>query len=157
SFHRQLAFADGGRLGPPVAGMVFAPAPAIQNADQLNHVVGAITLVIAISSQIGAGLQEAFQLVDNAANVFYGIVYTVMFAIPIAGAAAIRAGARTWLRLSAGAGLTVCLLAIFFTIYPIIDVPSPLIFAAKVIAVTLVANLIGITIFALNYKRRGAI
>ena len=37
--------------------------------------VGAITLVIAISSQIGAGIQEAFQLVDNAANVFYGIVY----------------------------------------------------------------------------------
>src|SRR5213594_2420851 len=119
--------------------------------------VGAITLVIAISSQIGAGIQEAFQLVDNAANVFYGIVYTVMFAIPIAGAAAIRAGARPWLRLAAGAGLIVCLLAIFFTIYPIIDVPSPLIFAAKVIAVTLVANLIGITIFALNYKRRGAI
>src|SRR5882757_8362584 len=119
--------------------------------------VGAITLVIAISSQIGAGLQEAFQLVDNAANVFYGIVYTVMFAIPIAGAAAIRAGARTWLRLAAGAGLMVSLMAIFFTIYPIIDVPSPLVFAAKVIAVTLVANLIGITIFALNYKRRGAI
>jgi len=117
--------------------------------------VGAITLVIAISSQIGAGLQEAFQLVDNAANVFYGIVYTVMFAIPIAGATAIRAGARTWLRLAAGAGLMVSLLAIFFTIYPIIDVPSPLAFAAKIIAVTLVANLIGITIFALNYKRRG--
>jgi hypothetical protein len=80
-----------------------------------------------------------------------------MFAIPIAGAAAIRAGARTWLRLAAGAGLMVCLLAIFFTIYPIIDVPSPLVFAAKIIAVTLVANLIGITIFALNYKRRGTV
>jgi amino acid transporter len=36
--------------------------------------VGSITLVIAISSQIGAGIQEAFQLVDNAATVFYGIV-----------------------------------------------------------------------------------
>src|SRR6266542_1866478 len=119
--------------------------------------VGAITLVIAISSQIGAGLQEAFQLVDNAANVFYGIVYGVMFAIPIAGAAAIRAGVRTWLRLAAGCGLMVCLLAIFFTIYPIIDVPSPLVFAAKIIAVTLVANLIGVTIFALNYKRRRAV
>jgi amino acid transporter len=116
--------------------------------------VGAITLVIAISSQIGAGLQEAFQLVDNAANVFYGIVYTVMFAIPIAGATAIRAGARTWLRLAAACGLMVCLLAIFFTIYPIIDVPKPLVFAAKIIAVTVVANLIGITIFALSYKRR---
>jgi amino acid transporter len=119
--------------------------------------VGAITLVIGISSQIGAGLQEAFQLVDNAANVFYGIVYTVMFAIPIAGAAAIRAGAGAWLRLAAGAGLMVSLLAIFFTIYPIIDVPSPLVFAAKIIAVTLAANLIGITIFALNYKRRGTV
>src|SRR5213596_1023442 len=82
--------------------------------------VAAITLVIAISSQIGAGLQEAFQLVDNAANVFYGIVYTVIFAIPIAGAAAIRSGARSWLRVAAACGLTVCLLAIFFTIYPII-------------------------------------
>ena len=119
--------------------------------------VGAITLVIAISSQIGAGLQEAFQLVDNAANVFYGIVYTVMFAIPIAGAAAIRAGARTWLRVAAGAGLMVSLLAIFFTIYPIIDVPSPLVFAAKIVAVTLVANFIGVTIFAVNYKRRRAV
>jgi len=119
--------------------------------------VGAITLVIAIASQIGAGLQEAFQLVDNAANVFYGIVYTVMFAIPIAGAAAIRAGARSWLRLAAGCGLIVCLLAIFFTIYPIIDVPNPLLFGAKIVAVTLAANLIGVTIFALNYKRRGAV
>jgi amino acid transporter len=119
--------------------------------------VGAITLVISISSQIGAGLQEAFQLVDNAANVFYGIVYTAMFAIPIVGAAARRSGARAWLRLASGAGLMVSLLAIFFTIYPIIDVPRPLVFAAKIIAVTLVANLIGITIFALNYKRRGAI
>jgi len=117
--------------------------------------VGAITLVIAISSQIGTGLQEAFQLVDNAANVFYGIVYTVMFAIPLAGAAAIRARARTWLRLASACGLMVCLLAIFFTIYPIIDVPNPLLFATKIIAVTLAANLIGIGIFVLNYTRRG--
>src|ERR1700719_1163129 len=47
--------------------------------------VGAVTLLIAISSQIGAGIQEAFQLVDNAANVFYGIVYFTLFAIPIFG------------------------------------------------------------------------
>ena len=48
--------------------------------------------MIAIASQIGAGIQEAFQLVDNAANVFYGIVYFTMFAIPIFGAGAIRLG-----------------------------------------------------------------
>jgi amino acid transporter len=118
--------------------------------------VSAITLVIAVASQIGAGIQEAFQLVDNAANVFYGIVYIVLFAIPIAGAGAIRSGAPLWLRVAAGFGLGVCLLAIFFTVYPIIDVPSRMIFAAKIIGVTLIANAIGVTIFALAKRRRAA-
>ena len=54
--------------------------------------VGAVTLVIAIASQIGAGIQEAFQLVDNAANVFYGIVYFDMFAIPICRSASHSCG-----------------------------------------------------------------
>ena len=101
-------------------------------------------------------MQEAFQLVDNAANVFYGIVYAMMFAIPIVGAAAVRTKARAWLRLAAACGLAVCLLAIFFTIYPIIDVPSPLIFAAKIFLATVIANAIGIAIFAFGERRRRA-
>src|SRR5216110_1645195 len=116
--------------------------------------VGAITLVIAISSQIGAGIQEAFQLVDNAANVFYGIVYLVLFAIPIAGASTVRQDARLWLRIVAICGFVVSLLAIFFTVYPIIDVPSRLIFAAKIISVTVIANVIGLTIFLIGERRR---
>src|SRR5204862_2756232 len=63
--------------------------------------VGLVTLVIALASQIGAGVQEAFQLVDNAANVFYGIAYIVMFAIPLIGAATIRSAAPVWLRAAA--------------------------------------------------------
>ena len=118
--------------------------------------VAAITLVIAISSQIGAGIQEAFQLVDNAANVFYGIVYFTMFAIPIFGAVGIRSGAPVWLRIAAICGAAVSLSAIFFTIYPIIDVPSPLSFAVKIIAVTGIANAIGVAIFLVGQKRRSA-
>ena len=118
--------------------------------------VGAITLVIAIASQIGAGIQEAFQLVDNAANVFYGIVYLTLFAIPLFGAGAIRSGVPIWLRVAAICGAAVSLSAIFFTIYPIIDVPSPLSFAVKIITVTVVANAIGAAIFALGQKRRRA-
>ena len=88
--------------------------------------VGAVTLLIAISSQIGAGIQEAFQLVDNAANVFYGTVYSFLFAIPLVGAVAVRSGASIWLRIAALCGVG-CFpaRAIFFTVYPIIDVPSP--------------------------------
>jgi amino acid transporter len=118
--------------------------------------VGGLTLLIAIASQIGAGIQEAFQLVDNAANVFYGIVYAVLFAIPIAGAHAVRSSARVWLRVAAGSGFIVALLAIFFTIYPIIDVPNPFVFGAKIITVTLAANIIGATIFLLGQKRARA-
>src|SRR5213596_2083720 len=117
--------------------------------------VGAITLVIAISSQIGAGIQEAFQLVDNAANVFYGIVYAVLFAIPIFGATEIRSGAPIWLRIAAVCGAAVSLSAIYFTVHPIIDVPSTVTFAAKIIAVTAIANAIGVAIYAVGRKRQG--
>ena len=116
--------------------------------------VGATTLVIAISSQIGAGIQEAFQLVDNAANVFYGIVYFTMFALPIFGASAIRSGASIWLRIAAVCGALVSLSAIFFTVYPIIDVPSPLSFAAKIITVTAIANAIGVAIYLAGKRRQ---
>src|SRR6478672_9690591 len=88
--------------------------------------VSALTLTIGVASQIGAGIQEAFQLVDNASNVFYGIVYAMLFAIPLVGATTLRTGAGIWLRVAALCGFLVSLSAIFFTVYPIIDVPSPL-------------------------------
>ncbi|MFL6515134.1 MAG: APC family permease [Chthoniobacterales bacterium] len=116
--------------------------------------VSAITVSIAVASQIGAGIQEAFQLVDNAANVFYGIVYAVLFAIPMVGAASIRTAAPIWLRIAAFCGFGVSLLSIFFTIYPIIDVPNPLVFGAKIAAATIIANTIGVLIFAAASRRR---
>jgi hypothetical protein len=50
----------------------------------------------------------------------------------------------------------VSLSAIFFTIYPIIDVPSPLSFAAKIIVVTVIANAIGVAIYLAGKKRQRA-
>jgi amino acid transporter len=116
--------------------------------------VGAITLVIAISSQIGAGIQEAFQLVDNAANVFYGVVYLLLFAIPIFGTSAVRSGAPIWLRVVSACGCGVSLLAIFFAVYPIIDVPNPLIFGMKVAVVAVIANAVGAAIFLGSRRKR---
>jgi glutamate:GABA antiporter len=118
--------------------------------------VGVTTLLIAVASQIGAGIQEAFQLVDNAANVFYGIVYFTMFAIPLFGAPEIRSGAPVWLRIAAICGAAVSLSAIYFTVHPIIDVRSTVTFAAKIIAVTAIANAIGVAIYVVGKKRQGA-
>jgi amino acid transporter len=118
--------------------------------------VGTLVLVIALASQLGAGVQEAFQLVDQAANVFYGLAYFAMFAIPIFGAGALRKGAPLWLRIAAFVGMITCLLAIFFTVFPIIDVPSPFLFALKVVGVSVIANAIGVAIFVLG-RRRSAV
>jgi hypothetical protein len=92
--------------------------------------------------------------VDNASNVFYGIVYGMLFAIPLVGAPLVRSGTGIWLRIASFCGLLVSLSAIFFTIYPIIDVPSPLIFGAKIVLVTAIANAIGVTIFVVGEKAR---
>jgi amino acid transporter len=114
--------------------------------------VAALTVIISVSSQIGTGIQEAFQLVDNASNIFYGIVYFMLFVIPLAGAASIRSAASPWLRIAAGAGAIVSLLAIYFAPHPIIDVPNQRSFALKVGATAAIANLVGVTIFALRAK-----
>ena len=114
--------------------------------------VGAVTLAFALASLIGAGAQEAFQVVDNAAVVFYGIAYIIMFAIPLVGAQAVRQSASIWLRLAAISGLIVSILGIVFTVFPIIGVISPLLFAAKVIIVAIIGNALGAAVFALRSK-----
>jgi amino acid transporter len=116
--------------------------------------VSALTLSIAIASQIGTGIQEAFQSVDNCSNVFYGLVYATLFAIPLGGAASVRGSAPFWLKLAAFCGLAVSLLTIFYSIYPIIDVPNPVVFGAKIALVTLLANALGVVIFV-TARRRG--
>jgi amino acid transporter len=118
--------------------------------------VSVITLAFALASLIGAGAQEAFQVVDNAASVFYGIAYVIFFAIPLVGAKTIRQQAPCWVRVTAACGLIVSLLAIVFTIFPIIGVQSVLIFGAKIIIVSIVANAVGVAIFVLGGKERAA-
>ena len=119
--------------------------------------VSALTLTIAIASQIGAGIQEAFQLVDNAANVFYGIVYFTMFAIPIFGA-----GCDSFGRSESGCALR--RFAALLSRYPrffsrfirSLTCRVPLSFAAKIIAVTAIANAIGVAIYLAGKKRQRA-
>lgn len=115
--------------------------------------VGAVTVVFALASLIGVGPQEAFQLADNAAGVFYGIAYLVMFAIPLIGLRAVRADAPLWLRIAAISGFVVTLLFIVFSTFPIVEVVNPYWFAAKIIGVTLLTNLIGVAVFASGSRR----
>ena len=116
--------------------------------------VGIVTFIFAVGSQAGVGAQEAFQLIDNAAGIFYGIAYLVLFAIPIFGLRKQAARAPVWLKLMAASGAMTTLLYIVLTILPIVEVESRFLFAAKIIVVTVAANLIGVLIFIPGERRR---
>jgi hypothetical protein len=93
-------------------------------------------------------VQEAFQLLENAAGIFYALTYLALFAIPIFGAASLARRPPMVLRVAAICGFTVTLLYSTLSVFPIIDVPSWRIFAAKIIVVIVGANLLGIIIYA---------
>src|SRR5437667_1902875 len=115
--------------------------------------VGAVTLALGLASLIDTGTQEAFQLLDNAGGVFYASTYMVLFAIPLIGMKAFGVQVPWWLKLACVSGVLVSLLYIGFTIVPIISVGSRLSFAIKIITVVIIANAIGVAIFALGRSR----
>src|SRR5262249_6632550 len=115
--------------------------------------VGATTLVFSLVPLIGVKEAEAFQFQDNAANVFYALIYMVLFAIPIVAMKRFGATAPLWLKVAAAFGFIVSVLGAFFTVFPIIDVQSRFLFAAKIIAVVVWANALGATIYLLDQRR----
>jgi hypothetical protein len=111
-------------------------------------------LVTGLASLAGVGQQEAFQILDNSSGIFYSLTYLVMFALPLIGLR--NAGPRPpwWLRGAAISGFAVTLLYSVLSIFPIIQVASPLAFSAKVGGVIVGANLVGAFLFRLE-KRSG--
>jgi amino acid transporter len=116
--------------------------------------VGFITLSFSLVGLIGVGAQESFQLLENAAGIFYGFTYVALFAIPLFGMRATQTRPPLWLKLASGAGLFVTLLYCTLSVFPIIDVESWLSFSLKIITVIVVANLIGAAIYLVAERRK---
>jgi glutamate:GABA antiporter len=117
-------------------------------------VVGAITLTFTLVGQIGVGLQEAFQLLENAAGILYAFAYLALFAIPIVAVHRLPEKPPLWLRLAAVSGFGVSLLYSVLSIFPIIDVESWQVFALKILLTLAVAELIGIVMYVMGRRRR---
>ncbi len=111
--------------------------------------VGALALGLGLLGLVGVGMQEAYQLLENAATIFYATSYVVLFSIPLFAAARVGLRAPLWLKVASASGLLVSLLGIALTVVPIVDVESSYAFAAKLVAVTLGFNAAG----ALLYRR----
>jgi amino acid transporter len=118
--------------------------------------VGALTLVLTLLGQVGVGLQEAYQLIENAAGIFYAFTYLALFAIPLFGAQRLGATPPLWLRVMSASGFAVSLLYSVLSVFPIIDVASWQIFAVKIISVLVIANVIGVAIYRAGLRRAAA-
>jgi len=115
--------------------------------------VALLTTGLALAAQAGVGLQEAFQLLDNAGGLLYAVVYVALFAIPLVGARTLSEQPPLWLKLASAIGLTVSLLYAVFTVFPIVEVQSWEQFAAKILAVVIGANVVGVLIYAAAGQR----
>jgi amino acid transporter len=93
---------------------------------------GAAAIFISILTNLGAGNQEAFQLLDNSGGILCAFTYLVMFAIPL-----IASGEKPFwgVRWAAGSGFLMTLLYVVLSIFPIIDVPNPWMFTLKIVVV----------------------
>ncbi len=113
--------------------------------------IGAVTLTIALLASMGAGNQEAFQLLQNATGVSMGLAYLVMFAIPI-----VAPGERSSLilRITSASGFAMTLLYMVMAMFPILDVPNRAAFAAKIGVVVVGLNVAGALLYWRADRRR---
>jgi glutamate:GABA antiporter len=106
--------------------------------------IGGLTLTLAILNSLGAGNQEAYQLLQNAGGVAFALAYLVMFAIPI-----VALGEKpSWrLRVASTSGFAMTLLYVILSVFPIINVPNRPLFAAKIGGVVIGLNLAGALLY----------
>lgn len=117
--------------------------------------VGAIALAMALAGVAGAGQQEAYQLLQSAELIVYALAYLVMFALPLAGRQRKIAPPPLWLQAASVSGFVMTAMYMVLSLFPIIDVPHPLVFTAKVGGFVLLCQLVAAGLFY-SYRRRSA-
>ena len=116
-------------------------------------VVGAITLAFALAGQIGVGLQEAYQVVENVSGILYAFAYAALFAIPLVAAKRLAEPPPLLLRVAAASGLAVTILYSVLSIFPIIDVPNWHLFTAKIVVALVLVQGIGLALYVAGRRR----
>jgi glutamate:GABA antiporter len=116
--------------------------------------IGACSLAFALLGMTNVGEQEAFQLLDNAAGILYGLTYLVLFAIPLVGLHAAGDRAPLWLRMASMAGFATTALYIVLSTLPIVAVESRLTFAVKISAVVIGTNILGLMLYRSKARKK---
>jgi glutamate:GABA antiporter len=115
--------------------------------------VGGVAFAAAIVALIGVGADEAYELLLTWSFTFYGLVYLVMFAIPILAREDRGLRPKLWLRLAAASGFLVTLLFVLLSAFPIIKVANQTAYTLKTVSVILGANAIGWLIYRVGSRK----
>ena len=117
-----------------------------------NSVLVILFFIAALVALGSAGVRAApaFNLLNNSSTEFYALAYLAMFAIPIVGAKFLRMRIPLWAAALSAIGFLATLFTFCLNAYPFDDVSSPLPFAAKVLGITLLVNLIGYAFYRLR-------
>jgi amino acid transporter len=120
------------------------------NSILLSALAVAALLALAFA---GVHAAEAFAILNNASNAFYGIAYMAMFLIPICGAKLLRRALPRWVAWITGLGFAATLFSVAINAYPFLDVPQPLVFAVKVVVTVLAFNAMGYAFYRSRLTR----
>jgi hypothetical protein len=83
-------------------------------------------------------------------------MYMAMFAIPIAGAAALRRSLPAWLKWVSLAGFCASLFSLLTSVFPFVDVVNPLAYAIKIAGTVVVSNVVAILFYKLRNRGVGS-
>ena len=76
-----------------------------------------------------------------------------LFALPLLGRRALRSALPTWVKVLSLIGLVSSVVSLVIMVYPIIDVTDPGMYAAKIGAVVVVSNLLGLAVYKAGQRR----
>jgi len=114
----------------------------------------ALMILLLVLGSVGVHAQEAFQVLSNASLTHYALMYMAMFAIPMVGAAALRASLPVWLKWVSLAGFCASLFSLLISVYPFVDVVNPLAYAAKIGGTVVVSNVVAVVFYKLRNRSR---
>jgi len=117
--------------------------------------IAALVMLLLVLASVGVHAQEAFQVLTNASLTHYELMYMAMFAIPVAGAAALRNSLPGWLKWVSLVGFCASLFSFLISVYPFVSVLNPLGYAAKIAGTVMVSN--GIALVFYKLRKRGAL
>jgi glutamate:GABA antiporter len=117
------------------------------------YVTSAIIVAMLVLGSAGVHAAEAFGVLNDASDEFYGLAYLAMFLIPVCGARGVRSRLPRGVAAICAIGVLTILFVLALNAYPFMSAVQPGRFATKVIGTTLLVNAVGWMFYR---SRRGA-